>query len=57
MRPKHSGQPKVYAERVMKGIRRAIPRHFCAEDKISILLDGLRGNGSISEPYRKEGIA
>jgi ribosomal protein L31E len=34
MRPKHSGQPKASAERVVKDIRRATRRHFSAEDKI-----------------------
>ena len=43
MRPKHSGQPKASAERVVKDIRRATRRHFSAEDKIRIVLEGLRG--------------
>ena len=57
MRPKHSGQPKASAERVVKDIRRATRRHFSAEDKIRIVLEGLRGDDSISELCRKEGIA
>ena len=57
MRPKHSGQPKASAERVVKDIRRATRRHFSAEDKIRIVLDGLRGEDSIAELCRKEGIA
>jgi len=32
-------------------------RHFSAEDKIRIVLDGLRGEDSIAEICRKEGIA
>ena len=44
MSPKHSGQPKVSAERVVKGIRRATRRHFSAQDKIRIVLEGLRGD-------------
>jgi len=38
-------------------IRRATRRHFSAEEKIRILLDGLRGEDSIAERCRKEGIA
>ncbi len=40
MRPKHSGQSKRSAERVVKDIRRATRRHFSAEDKIRIVLEG-----------------
>jgi transposase len=43
MRLKHSGQPKASVERVVRDIRRATRRHFSAEDKIKIVLDGLRG--------------
>jgi transposase len=48
---------KRAAEQVVKDIRRATRRHFSAEDKIRIVLDGLRGEDSISELCRKEGIA
>ena len=44
------------AERVVKGIRRATRRHFTAEDKIRIVLEGLRGEDSIAELCRREGI-
>ena len=44
------------AERVMKDIRRATRRHFTAEDKIRIVLEGLRGEDSIAELCRREGI-
>jgi transposase len=56
MRPK-SSKPKASAERVVKDIRRATRRHFSAEDKIRIVLEGLRGDDSIAELCRKEGIA
>ena len=56
MRPKYSISKKP-AEQVMKDIRRATRRHFSAEDKIRIVLDGLRGEDSIAELCRKEGIA
>jgi transposase-like protein len=44
------------AEQVVRDIRRAIRRHFSAEDKIRIVLDGLRGEDSIAELCRREGI-
>ena len=56
MRPK-SSSPKKPAEPVVKDIRRATRRHFLAEDKIRIVLEGLRGDDSIAELCRKEGIA
>ena len=56
MRPKSSSAKKP-AEQVVKDIRRATRRHFSAEDKIRIVLDGLRGDDSIAEMCRKEGIA
>ena len=52
---KSPGKPP--AERVVKDIRRQTRRHFSAEDKIRIVLDGLRGEDSIAELCRKEGIA
>ena len=48
---------KKPAEQVVKDIRRATRRHFSAEDKIRIVLEGLRGDDSIAELCRKEGIA
>lgn len=56
MRSKYSS-PKKPAEQVVKDIRRATRRHFSAEDKIRIVLEGLRGEDSIAELCRKEGIA
>ena len=56
MRPKPMTS-KAPAERVLKDIRRATRRHFSAEDKIRIVLDGLRGEDSIAELCRREGIA
>ena len=60
MRANHSKSKlpaKKPAEQVVKDIRRATRRHFSAEDKIRIVLDGLRGEDSIAELCRKEGIA
>jgi transposase len=56
MRPKPLSAKKP-AEQVVKDMRRATRRHFSAEDKIRIVLDGLRGEDSIAELCRKEGIA
>ena len=52
-----SSSAKRPAEQVVKDIRRATRRHFSAEDKIRIVLDGLRGDDSIAELCRREGIA
>jgi len=52
-----SGSEKPPAEQVIKDIRRATRRHFSAEDKIRIVLEGLRGEESIAELCRREGIA
>src|SRR5271154_5733980 len=48
---------KEPATQVVKNIRRATRRHFSAEDKIRIVLEGLRGEDSIAELCRKESIA
>ena len=45
------------AEKIVRDIRRATRRRFSAEDKIRIVLEGLRGEDSIAELCRKEGIA
>ena len=52
-----SNAPKAPAEQVVKDIRRATRRHYSAEDKVRIVLSGLRGEESIAELCRKEGIA
>ena len=51
-----SGPAREPAEQVVKDIRRATRRHFSAEDKIRIVLEGLRGEDSIAELCRREGI-
>ena len=59
MRPKPV-TPKITkpaAEQVVKSIRRETRRIFSAEEKIRIVLEGLRGEDSISELCRREGIA
>ena len=52
-----SGRLESSSERVVKDIRRATRRHHSAEEKIRIVLDGLRGEHSIAEICRREGIA
>ena len=52
-----SGPEKQPAEDAIRDIRRATRRHFSAEEKIRIVLDGLRGESSIAELCRREGIA
>ena len=50
------GPAKEPAEQVVKEIRRAIRKHYSAEEKIRIVLEGLRGEDSIAELCRREGI-
>ena len=45
------------SERLVRDIRRATRKQYSAEDKIRIVLDGLRGEVSIAELCRREGIA
>jgi transposase len=48
---------KAPAEQVVRDIRRATRKHHSAEDKIRIVLEGLRGEDSIAGLCRREGIA
>ena len=48
---------KPSAEKVIKDIRRITRKQYGAEEKIRIVLDGLRGEHSIAELCRREGIA
>jgi transposase len=56
MRQKSVNQ-KPSSERIVKDIRRATRKQYSAEEKIRIVLDGLRGEHSIAELCRREGIA
>jgi transposase len=47
---------KVSAEAVVRDIRRQTRRKYSAEEKIRIVLEGLRGEDSIAELCRREGI-
>ena len=42
---------------MVKDIRRATRKHYSAEEKIRVVLDGLRGEETIAELCRHEGIA
>ena len=52
----NSNKYKDSAEKTVRDIRRRTRRHYSAEDKIRIVLEGLRGEDSIAELCRKEGI-
>ncbi|SDE80507.1 transposase [Ruegeria marina] len=45
------------SERIVKDIRCRTRKHHSAEQKIRIVLEGLRGEESIAELCRREGIA
>lgn len=46
-----------HGERVVKDIKRKTRKQYSAEEKIRIVLDGLRGEDSIAELCRQEGIS
>jgi len=52
-----SGSVKEPAEKVVQNIRRATRKRYSAEEKIRIVLEGLRGEESIAELCRREGIS
>src|SRR4249920_1544224 len=52
-----SNTPETPSERLVRDIRRATRKQYSAEEKIRIVLDGLRGEVSIAELCRREGIA
>ncbi len=43
--------------KIIRQVQRAARKKFSAEEKIRIVLEGLRGEESISELCRREGIA
>jgi transposase len=52
-KPRPAKEP---AEAVVKEIRRATRKHYSAGEKIRIVLEGLRGEDSIAELCRREGL-
>jgi transposase len=49
-------EKKASAEKAVREIRRKTPRRFSAEEKIRIVIEGLRGEESIASLCRREGI-
>ena len=54
---KKSGTSKEAADKLVRGIKRNTRKHYSAEEKIRIVLAGLRGEESIAALCRREGIA
>ena len=54
---RHKSGPHGTAEKHVKDIRRVTRKQYSAEEKIRIVLEGLRGEYSIAELCRREGIA
>ncbi|MEP3033762.1 MAG: IS3 family transposase [Pseudoruegeria sp.] len=48
---------KSPGEKIVKDIKRATRKHYSSEEKVRIVLDGLRGEDSIAELCRREGIS
>ncbi len=48
---------KSPGEKIVKDIKRATRKQYSSEEKIRIVLDGLRGEDSIAELCRREGIS
>ena len=47
---------KSSAEKTVRDIRRATRKHYSSEEKIRIVLEGLRGEESVAVLCRREGI-
>jgi transposase len=54
---KTSGTSKDAADKLVKGIKRKTRKQYSAEEKIRIVLAGLRGEESIAALCRREGIS
>jgi transposase len=54
---RQSSGPQETAEKHVRDIRRATRKKYSTEDKIRIVLSGLRGEYSVAELCRREGIA
>lgn len=55
-KPKSSVAGKESAEKLVRDIRRNTRRSYSTEEKIRIVMEGLRGEYSIAELCRREGI-
>ena len=49
-------EQKKSVEATVRGIRRATRKKYTAEEKVRIVLEGLRGESTIAELCRREGI-
>ena len=47
---------KTDVEKTVRDIRRRTRKQYSAEEKIRIVLEGLRGEDSIAELWRREGL-
>ena len=56
MKQKPAERP-ASSERIIRDIKRKTRKQYSAEEKIRIVLDGLRGEDCIAELCRREGIA
>ena len=56
MKPRYS-TPETLSERRVRDLRQAIRKQYSAEEKLSIVFDGLRGDATIAELCRREGMA
>ena len=54
---KKSETSKDAADRLVRGIKRKTRKHYSAEEKIRVVLAGLRGEESTAALCRREGIA
>ena len=54
---RQNSETRATPEQIVKDIRRATRKHHSAEEKIRVVLEGLRGEYSIAELCRREGIA
>ena len=54
---KKSGNSKASADKLVKNIRRKTRQTYSAEEKVRIVLAGMRGEESIAALCRREGIA
>ena len=56
MKQKPTGRPSS-SDQIIRDIKRKTRKQYGAEEEIRIVLDGLRGEDSIAELCRREGIA
>lgn len=55
-KPVSKNKSSVSTEAIVRDIRRKTRKNYNAEEKIRIVLEGLRGESSIAELCRREGI-